>query len=136
MKPFHLVFMIAICAGLASGACNPFGGSDPGGGPTVAAGSLTGDVASARLAAKGWQWMVQPNIVAAGNARTTTFMTSPPNTMTIMVMEYNPLFAQAAYDAMKGNDPSACRLFGSTIVQMTGGTPELRTKAMADLSTP
>lgn len=121
----------AICVGLA--ACNPFGG-DPG--AAAAAGSMTGAQATAKLQAKGWHWMTQPNVVAAGNATTTTVMTAPPNTMTIMIMEYNPMFAQAAYDAMKGNDPNACRLFGSTIVQITGGTPEMRAKAMADIAGP
>ena len=132
MTPIRVLSIIAICVGLA--ACNPFGGGDPG--AAAAAGSLTGAAATAKLQASGWQWMMQPNVVAAGNATTTTLMTAPPKTMTIMIMEYNPMFAQAAYDAMKGNDPNACRLFGSTIVQISGGTPEMRVKAMTDISSP
>ncbi len=132
MTSIRVLSIIAICVGLA--ACNPFGGGDPG--AAAAAGSMTGAAATAKLQAGGWQWMMQPNVVAAGNATTTTLMTAPPKTMTIMIMEYNPMFAQAAYDAMKGNDPNACRLFGSTIVQITGGTPEMRAKAMTDISSP
>ncbi len=131
MTPTRVLSIIAICVGLA--ACNPFGG-DPG--AAAAAGSMTGAAATAKLQAGGWQWMMQPNVVAAGNATTTTLMTAPPKTMTIMIMEYNPMFANAAYDAMKGNDPNACRLFGSTIVQISGGTPEMRAKAMTDISSP
>jgi hypothetical protein len=127
------IVLSALVLGASLVACNPFGGA-PGG--AAAGASLTGDQATARFQAKGWQWMVQPSVIAAGNAKTTTFMTTPPQTMTIMVMEYNPMFAQAAFNAMKGNDPNACRLFGSTIVQITGGTPELRAKAMQDVSTP
>lgn len=131
MTPIRLFSIIAICVGI--GACNPFGG-DPG--AAAASGSMTGAQATAKLQAKGWQWMMQPNVVAAGNATTTTLMTAPPKTMTIMIMEYNPMFAGAAYDAMKGNDPNACRLFGSTIVQISGGSPEMRAKAMADIASP
>ena len=128
MGAIRFTGVLAVCAALALAGCNMGGGA--------AGDSITGEMATARLQARGWQWMVPPNVIAAGNAKTTTFMSPPPNTMTIMVMEYNPVFAQAAYDAMKGTDPNACRLFGSTIVQITGGTPELRAKAMADLSTP
>jgi hypothetical protein len=126
------IVVSALALGALLAACNPFGG----GGGAAAGPSLTGEQATARFAAKGYQWMMQPNVIAAGNAKTTTFMTPPPNTMTIMVMEYNPMFAQAAFNAMKGTDPNACQLFGSTIVQITGGTPELRAKAMLDVSTP
>lgn len=131
MTPIRALTIIAISLGLA--ACNPFA-ADPG--AAAAAGSMTGAQATAKLQAKGWQWMAQPNVVAAGNATTTTLMTPPPKTMTIMIMEYNPAFAQAAFNAMKGNDPNSCQLFGSTIVQITGGTPEMRAKAMTDIASP
>jgi hypothetical protein len=131
MTPMRTVSLVLISLALA--ACNPFAG-DPG--AAAAAGSMTGAQATAKLQAKGWQWMSQPNVVAAGNATTTTLMTSPPQTMTIMIMEYNPTFAQAAFNAMNNNDPNACRLFGSTIVQISGGTPEMRAKAMADIAAP
>ena len=136
MKPIRALVTIAMSLGLsvlALSACNLFGG-DPG--AAAEAGSLTGAAATAKLNAKGWQWMAEPNTVAAGNATTTTLMTAPPKTMTIMIMEYNPMFAKAAFDAMKGSDPNACRLFGSTIVQISGGTPEMRAKAMADIAAP
>jgi hypothetical protein len=131
MTPIRALVIIAIAFGLA--ACNPFAG-DPG--AAAEAGSLTGAQATAKLNAKGWQWMAQPNVVAKGNATTTTLMTAPPKTMTIMIMEYNPAFAGAAFNAMKGNDPNSCQLFGSTIVQITGGTPEMRAKAMSDIASP
>ena len=131
MTAIRALAVVAVVIGLA--ACNPFAG-DPG--AAAAAGSMTGAQATAKLQAKGWQWMSAPNVVAAGNATTTTLMTQPPQTMTIMIMEYNPTFAQAAFNAMNKNDPNSCRLFGSTIVQINGGTPEMRAKAMADIAGP
>jgi hypothetical protein len=131
MKLISALTIIVVTVALA--ACNPFA-ADPG--AAAAAGSMTGADATAKLNAKGWQWMTDPNTVAAGNATTTTLMTAPPNTMTIMIMEYNPTFAQAAFNAMNSGDPNSCRLFGSTIVQITGGTPEMRAKAMTDIASP
>jgi hypothetical protein len=131
MTPIRALSIIAIVFALA--ACNPFS-ADPG--AAAAAGSMTGDAATAKLQAKGWQWMTPPNKIAAGNATTTTLMTAPPKTMTIMIMEYNPTFAQAAFSAMDKGDPNSARLFGSTIVQISGGTPEMRAKAMADIAGP
>jgi len=131
MTPIRALTIIAISLGLA--ACNPFEANP---GAAAEAGSMTGAAATAKLNAKGWQWMAEPNVVAAGNATTTTLMTAPPKTMTIMIMEYNPTFAQAAFNSMKGNDPNSCQLFGSTIVKISGGTPEMRAKAMADIAAP
>jgi hypothetical protein len=92
---------------------------------------LTGAQAVARLTAKGWEPMVPPSVIDKGSAKTTTFMSKPPKPVTIMIMEYNSSrIGHAAYDAIKGPDSA---LYGDTIVMVSGGTPELRQKALNDI---
>jgi len=103
----------------------------------AAAGALTGEVGVARLKAKGWQFLTEPTIVDQGSARTTTAISAPPNTATILIMEYkSAMIGQAAFNAMKASDPAGNAMVGNTIITVSGAKPELKAKAMQDIMNP
>lgn len=91
--------------------------------------TLTGADGVAKLKAKGWKPMLEPISTDSGPAKTTVFISSMPDSITVTFAEYKDLsIAMMAHTGMKSTDTVVSERFGRTVVYVACPPPKDKAK--------
>jgi len=91
--------------------------------------TLTGEDGVKKLKAKGWKPMLEPTTTEAGPAKTTVFISTMPDSITVTFAEYKDLsMAMMAHTGMKSTDTVVSERFGRTVVYIACPPPKDKAK--------
>lgn len=107
----------------------PVAASGATGGSEADSATLSGEDGVKKLKAKGWKPLLEPTTTEAGPAKTTVFISTAPDSITVTFAEYKDLsIAMMAYTGMKSTDTVVSERFGRTVVYIACPPPKDKAK--------